>query len=372
MRYGIPLLRDRVAPRCRCADGILIVVLKRNGGSSHQWLPLEITDPLDLISVLKRHRIDTVVCGGMSRKERELLSSCAPTMIENVACSAEEALAALEDGSLGPGFGFARVDSSVRHGHRRGMGGFRAPTLEASPGTRPFHPSNGIAPGLDCLRCGNKRCLRGEKCVPAPLESSDAVPHSTMRMLEAATDVSAEAERQLCRLAELVYFCLEMGYRRIGIAFCVDLQEPAEILASVLDRSFETVGVCCKIGGAPRGESGERTETTAEVPPIACNPVAQARILNQAETDLNVIVGLCMGSDCLFTQESDAPVTTLFVKDKSLANNPIGAVYSEYYLRESVTTSTSPHERLRHPAWREEETVHRNASNAVSGREDRS
>jgi uncharacterized metal-binding protein len=29
-------------------------------------------------------------------------------------------------------------------------------------------------------------------------------------------------------------------------------------------------------------------------------------------------------------------VTTLFVKDRSLANNPIAALYSEYYLRESL------------------------------------
>ena len=52
-----------------------------------------------------------------------------------------------------------------------------------------------------------------------------------------------------------------------------------------------------------------------------------------------MIVGLCMGADCVFTARSEAPVTTLFVKDRSLANNPIGAVYSEYYLRESVTTA---------------------------------
>ena len=62
-------------------------------------------------------------------------------------------------------------------------------------------------------------------------------------------------------------------------------------------------------------------------------------MLNQAGTELNVIVGLCMGADCVFARDSQAPVTTLFVKDRSLANNPIGAVYSEYYLRESVTTA---------------------------------
>jgi uncharacterized metal-binding protein len=54
------------------------------------------------------------------------------------------------------------------------------------------------------------------------------------------------------------------------------------------------------------------------------------------DTDLNVLVGACMGADCIFSRFSDAPVTTLFVKDRSLANNPIGAVYSDYYLKEAA------------------------------------
>jgi uncharacterized metal-binding protein len=350
----------------------MIVGLKRNRAGLRRWLPLEITDPLDLISVLKRHRIDTVVCGGISCEERELLTSCVTTVIENVACSAEEVVAALEDGSIRPGFGFAQA---VEHGPGPGHAGTAVRILPASFESRPFGLSSGLAPGQDCIRCRDRGCLRGERCVPPPLDPSAVFPQPIMKVLEAATDVSSEEERQLCRLAELVYFCLEMRYRRIGIAFCTHLQEPAEILASVLDRSFETVGVCCRIGGTPLGEAAEPTETgseAAEVPPIACNPIAQARILNQAETDLNVIVGLCMGSDCLFTQESEAPVTTLFVKDRSLANNPIGAVYSEYYLRESVTTPISPPPALGHPAWREERTVRRSASNVASGQEERS
>ena len=60
----------------------------------------------------------------------------------------------------------------------------------------------------------------------------------------------------------------------------------------------------------------------------------QAALLNALGTDLNVIVGLCVGVDCVFARHSDAPVTTIFVKDKSLANNPIGAVYSHYYLKD--------------------------------------
>ena len=36
---------------------------------------------------------------------------------------------------------------------------------------------------------------------------------------------------------------------------------------------------------------------------------------------------------CIFTKYSEAPVTTLAVKDRVLAHNPLGALYSGYYRR---------------------------------------
>jgi uncharacterized metal-binding protein len=60
--------------------------------------------------------------------------------------------------------------------------------------------------------------------------------------------------------------------------------------------------------------------------------VAQARLLAEARTELNVLAGLCLGCDLLFTRRSRAPVTTLFVKDRSLAHNPVGAIYTRYHL----------------------------------------
>ncbi|MEM3437698.1 MAG: DUF1847 domain-containing protein, partial [Nitrososphaerales archaeon] len=62
----------------------------------------------------------------------------------------------------------------------------------------------------------------------------------------------------------------------------------------------------------------------------ACNPILQAQLLNDANTTINVIVGLCVGHDMLFTMESKAPVTTLIVKDRLLGHNPVIALYSNY------------------------------------------
>lgn len=63
----------------------------------------------------------------------------------------------------------------------------------------------------------------------------------------------------------------------------------------------------------------------------ACNPLLQAELLNQAETGINIIIGLCVGHDMLFTMNSNAPVTTLIVKDRFTGHNPVVSLYTEYH-----------------------------------------
>ncbi len=75
----------------------------------------------------------------------------------------------------------------------------------------------------------------------------------------------------------------------------------------------------------------------------ACNPVAQAVLMNRAGTDMNIIVGLCVGHDMLFSKHSEAPVTTLVVKDRVTGHNPVSVLYGQnfYYKRlQSVMLDT--------------------------------
>ena len=53
------------------------------------------------------------------------------------------------------------------------------------------------------------------------------------------------------------------------------------------------------------------------------------------KTDLNVIIGLCVGHDSLFIKYSKALVTTLITKDRVLGHNPAAALYTSgfYYKR---------------------------------------
>jgi uncharacterized metal-binding protein len=61
-----------------------------------------------------------------------------------------------------------------------------------------------------------------------------------------------------------------------------------------------------------------------------CNPILQARLLNRAKTDLNVVIGLCVGHDSLFYRYSEAYVTTLVTKDRVTGHNPAAALYTSH------------------------------------------
>jgi uncharacterized metal-binding protein len=60
---------------------------------------------------------------------------------------------------------------------------------------------------------------------------------------------------------------------------------------------------------------------------ISCNPIEQARMLEEKKTDLNLVVGLCVGHDALFIKHSHTYVIPLVVKDRALGHNPLAAVY---------------------------------------------
>ena len=344
MRYGIPLLKDRVSPRCTIADSIMIVDYAHGQMAPHTVLPLESGAWTGLIQLLMESQVDAVVTGGIARETRQILVSYGLSIIDNVACSASELLEAVAGDKLQPGFGFLEKPAGTPITTSVPIDADTDDEHESRSSARSWETQGGKLIRFDCLNCTDRVCLRGEPCYPPAAESYAGSTGMSLSILEAARDISCEEDRQLCRVAELVYFCHGMKFRRIGIAYCIDLMEPAGILTGLLRRFFDVFPVCCKVGGVKvddplTGGGDNHAGTTASC--VACNPAGQAQVLNNLGTDLNVVVGLCLGVDCLFSQTSQAPVTTLFVKDKSLVNNPIGAIYSDYYLNE-VTRALNP------------------------------
>ncbi len=140
------------------------------------------------------------------------------------------------------------------------------------------------------------------------------------------------------RIEDTIAFAKLMRYKRIGMATCIGLLDETNRLAAILEaQEFKPISVCCKSGSIDKLELGltEKEKVRPNTFEPACNPVAQARLLNRAETDLNIIVGLCVGHDIIFTKYSDAPVTTLVVKDRVAGHNPVSVLYGQnfYYKR---------------------------------------
>ncbi|MGB8933252.1 MAG: DUF1847 domain-containing protein [Anaeromyxobacteraceae bacterium] len=135
------------------------------------------------------------------------------------------------------------------------------------------------------------------------------------------------------RVEDTIAFAKLMGYRRLGIATCIGLLEESRRLAEILTaQGLEPVSVCCKVGSVDKAAALGIPEAEKVRPGTfepACNPVAQAEILNGLATDLNVLVGLCVGHDALFNKHSKAPVTTLVVKDRVTGHNPVAVLYGQ-------------------------------------------
>jgi uncharacterized metal-binding protein len=140
------------------------------------------------------------------------------------------------------------------------------------------------------------------------------------------------------RVEDTIALARLMGWRKIGIATCIGLLAETEQLSLILTaQGLEPLSICCKAGSIDKRELG--LEEADKVRPgtfePACNPIAQAEVLNSYGTDMNIIVGLCVGHDMLFTKHSTAPVTTLVCKDRVTGHNPIAVLYGQnfYYKR---------------------------------------
>jgi uncharacterized metal-binding protein len=176
-----------------------------------------------------------------------------------------------------------------------------------------------------CTECGIFACHAGQ--------AEKAPQHCPMNLIE---DVYKETEeeykkpdvlnialnaaltesagyRKWTRMEEIMQFSRRAGFQRLGLAFCIGLRREAAVVAK------ELLGV-----------SEEQKVHPGQFEPM-CNPIAQAKILNRACTQFNILLGLCVGHDSLLIKYSNAPITVLAVKDRVLAHNPLGAIYASYY-----------------------------------------
>jgi uncharacterized metal-binding protein len=158
------------------------------------------------------------------------------------------------------------------------------------------------------------------------------------KLHQAASVIEARHYGKETRLGEIILLAKELGFHRIGLAFCIGLSEEAKTIEAILSKHFEVVSVCCKVCGIDKKDFGLQ-QISSQHDEVMCNPAGQAQLLNEAKTQLNVICGLCVGHDAIFAKLSNAPVTTLIAKDRVLAHNPAAAIYCQY-IRKHFDKST--------------------------------
>ncbi len=140
------------------------------------------------------------------------------------------------------------------------------------------------------------------------------------------------------RVEEICEFAAKMAYRKIGVAFCGGLHAEARAFTDVLmAHGFDVVSVRCKVGCTPKEAIGVHDDEKIRIGAFEamCSPIVQAALLNAEATELNVLIGLCVGHDALFFKYSKAFTTVLVAKDRVLAHNPVGALYTtgSYYAK---------------------------------------
>ena len=205
---------------------------------------------------------------------------------------------------------------------------------------------------LRCTVCGVRVCAEPSNTkklpsfCPMPVRSDQLTAVERMYVEDAdlrkfACESARTESAGYCRatrIEEIMDFARRIGAKKLGIAHCVGLIEEAKLVSEIFRANgFEVAAICCKVGSISKEKVGLKDEEKVHPGQFEalCNPVAQAALLAEAGTQLNVVVGLCVGHDSLFFMHSRAPVTVLVAKDRVLGHNPVAALYTSrsYYQR---------------------------------------
>ena len=192
---------------------------------------------------------------------------------------------------------------------------------------------------LSCIDCAVTNCNLQDKQYPSfclTTHMDEGILEDAMKLYKedenhrsmiAAGEIEHDYYLQYTRIEEIMEYARKMGMKKLGIATCVGLINESRKLASILRyNGFEVYGVGCKTGVQKKTDVGIPKRCNA-IGENMCNPILQAKILNAEKTELNIVVGLCVGHDSLFYKYSDALVTTAVTKDRVTGHNPVAAIY---------------------------------------------
>ena len=208
-----------------------------------------------------------------------------------------------------------------------------------------------------CVKCTILRCSSHEKNKKVPpscptekyldlvrettekykIPENHAVIQGWLGLMKKVLDPQKQNEKySWTRIHEIIEYAKIRGMKRLGIATCYALMPESKLLSDILENNgFDVVSVSCLCGEVNPQDLGMPGD-------IFCNPILQAEILNHEKTELNLMVGLCVGHDILFLRHCKAETTPLIVKDRALGHNPVAALYqSQGFFRDRFAMKMS-------------------------------
>jgi len=193
-----------------------------------------------------------------------------------------------------------------------------------------------------CVKCTVLRCSSKEKDKKAPvscptekypdlvketidkfmLPENQAINQGWLGYMSKVMNPEKSREKlSWTRVDEIMEYAKIRGMTRLGIATCYALMSESRSLSDILESNgFDVLSISCLCGEVNPQDVGMPGN-------IFCNPIMQAEVLNREKTELNIMVGLCLGHDILFLRHCKAETTPLVVKDRALGHNPVAALY---------------------------------------------
>ncbi|MBN2595678.1 DUF1847 domain-containing protein [Labilibaculum sp.] len=147
------------------------------------------------------------------------------------------------------------------------------------------------------------------------MDDKDLYSRKDISIMKSAADA---LNRNNDRIQEIIEYAKISNIKTIGIAHCTTFNKEAKQLRTLLEiEGFTVEQVNCKLGKIPF------SDLVPNYKGITCNPAGQAHYLEEKNTELNIMMGLCLGHDMIFNAKSKALVTPLLVKDRKLNHHSI-------------------------------------------------
>ena len=147
----------------------------------------------------------------------------------------------------------------------------------------------------DCANCPTHACYtRCVNCTGVPLEAvKEAYTEEELKLMQAAAYVEGTFYSNICRLQETAEFAKAMGYKKLGMSFCIGLNAEVRYIAKYFkQQGFEFYSVCCKNCSVPKKELGLKQVKPELEHEAMCNPKFQAKFLAEKGVELYISCGL--------------------------------------------------------------------------------